>query len=130
MGKWFVLITGINQEFLAQKHLSIAGYLTYCPIGRKIVSHARRKEMRIFPVFSRYLFIKPNEDGFDAIHEVKGIIGIIRDDDGPIGIQQPIIESLMDREKNGDFDILPPPTIKKHSWQRSFTALKQLLHNA
>jgi len=83
--------------------------------------------MRIFPVFSRYLFIKPNEDGFDAIHEVKGIIGIIRDEDGPIGITNPIIESIMDREKSGEFDILPPPVLKKNKWGKSFEMLKQLL---
>ena len=126
---WYVSIVGINQEFLAQRGISAKGFECYCPIGRKVVRHARREEIRIFPVFSRYLFINFTADpeGLSQVRATDGIIDVITNNWQPVEISDEVIEEIKTRETSGAFNQKPPPHLHKQKWSKSFDTLKKLL---
>lgn len=123
---FYVLVTGINQENLAKRHLANQGFEVYFPIGKKIVRHARRQEERIFPVFSRYIFVKCHE-AWGAMRDADGVLDILTNNWQPIEVPAEIIEDIKIREATGDFDIIPPKK-KQKKWGRSFQVLKDLLN--
>lgn len=123
---YFVLVTGINQEQLARRRLKDQGFEVYFPVGKKIVKHARRQEERIFPVFSRYIFVKCHE-AWGAMRDADGVLDILKNNWQPMEVPAWIIEDIKSREAKGDFDILPPVKSKKPRWSKSFEILKNLL---
>src|SRR5450631_4143690 len=117
---WYVSIVGINQEFLAQRGILAKGFECYCPVGRKIVRHARTEETRIFPVFSRYLFINftANPEGLSQVRSTDGVIDLITNNWQPVEIPTEVIDEIKERETAGAFNHKPPPHLKKHKWSR------------
>jgi len=86
---WHVAITGINQEQLAIYGLRSKGLESYCPLGKRLVKHARQQTLRTFPVFSRYIFVKfnPLEPGYsDPIRSTDGILDIICNNFMPVAV--------------------------------------------
>lgn len=124
---FFVAVTGINQEALAKRRLTEKGFEVYFPIGKKIVRHARREETRIFPVFSRYVFVKCTQ-AWGAIREADGVIDILTNNLEPLEVKNEIIEEIKQREAHGAFDIIPVRPHKKKRWSKSFDILKNLLN--
>ena len=126
---WYVSIVGINQEFLALRGLSAKGFECYCPVGQKIVRHARREETRIFPVFSRYLFVflKADPEGLSQVRSTDGIIDFITNNWKPVEIPNHVIEEIKERESEGIFNHKPPPHVQKQKWSRGFDVLKAIL---
>ncbi|MGE3149126.1 MAG: transcription termination/antitermination protein NusG [Pseudorhodoplanes sp.] len=54
---WHVVMTGIKCEFRARLALGAKGFDVYLPVEKRIVRHARRKVVRLLPLFKRYLFV-------------------------------------------------------------------------
>jgi len=124
-------MTGINQEWLAEGGLAAKGFEVYVPKGKKIVSHARRKIEKTFPVFSRYIFVKfdASNGGYsEPIRSTDGIIDILRNNWEPVPVDPWVIEEIKIRENSGHFDQLAPATMKKQKWSKSFQVLKSLLN--
>ena len=125
--QYFVLVTGINQESLAKRHLKDQGFEVYFPMGRKIVRHARKQEERLFPVFSRYIFVKCHE-AWGSMRDADGVMDILRNNWQPMEVPGWIIDDIKSREAKGEFDILPPSKSKRKRWAKSFEILKSLLN--
>lgn len=128
---WHVCTTGINQEALANNGLKSKGIESYYPTGKRIVRHARQQKVKIFPVFSRYIFVKDNisnAECFNAILSTDGIISIMSNNWLPVIVSDEIIEEIRTRQLQGAFDIIPKHKPKKYKWSRSFQVLKELLN--
>ena len=128
---WFCIITGINQELLAQRGLVKLGYETYLPRTRKIVKHARKIELKCYPLFSRYIFLateQPYNDWSAPVRDTDGIEGIITNCWLPVEIPAWIIDEIKAREAAGTFDQKPPMVLRQRRWIKSFDKLKDLLN--
>ena len=126
---WYVGYTGINQEPLARRGLQDGDFEVYLPMGSKVVRHARKAEVRVFPVFSRYIFVNfdPNPECLAAVRSTDGIIDILTNNWLPMEIPDWIIEGIKEREIAGVFDQKPPIEMKIRKWSKSFSILKSLL---
>ena len=126
---WFVGYVGINQESLAKRGLIDQQFEVYLPVGTKLVRHARKEETRIFPVFSRYLFIKfnPTPESLAAIRSTDGIIDILTNNWQPMSVPDIVIEGIKELEIKGFFDMKPQFVAKRKTWNRGFAILKAIL---
>lgn len=126
---WIVGYTGINQEPLARRGIKDNGFECYLPMGSKIVRHARKSEVRVFPIFSRYLFINfdPNPECLASVRSTDGIIDILTNNWIPMEVPDWIIDGIKEREIAGVFDQKPPIEFKRPRWSKSFDTLKNLL---
>jgi transcriptional antiterminator RfaH len=115
---WFVVITSPKGERKAQLGLRRAGYQTYLPQTKRWVTHARKKEERVSPLFPRYLFIglRSNQD-FYKLRGVDGVEGVVRDGYGaPARIPAPgdrphPLARILERELAGEFDFTRLPDL-------------------
>jgi len=128
---WHCVITGINQETLAQRGLAKLEFETYLPRTRKIVKHARKIEIKVYPLFSRYLFLatdKPYNDWSAPVRDTDGVEGIITNCWLPVEIPCWIIDEIKAREAAGAFDQKAPLVLRQRRWIKSFDKLKNLLN--
>ena len=125
---WHVIYTGVNSEHIALRGLQSKGFEVYCPTGKRMIRHARQSKIKIFPVFSRYIFVRFDPLEFSIIKSEDGVIDILRNDWIPVRVSPWLIEEIKIRENSGHFDLLPAEPIKKPKWSRSFNILKNLLN--
>ena len=111
---WLVGYTGINQESIARRGLKDKYLECYCPMGSKTVRHARKTEIRTFPVYSRYLFINiiPDPESLAAVRDTYGIIDILCNNWVPMEVPGWIIDDIKRRELDGAFDQKDPVKLK------------------
>lgn len=128
MSRWFVCITGINQEHLALRGLASKGMEVYCPTGKRIIRHARRETKKLFPVFSRYIFVKFENYAVacEPIRSTDGVLDILSNNWIPMEVPAWAIDDIKSREAKGEFDIIPTKR-KRERWSKSFEVLKNLL---
>src|SRR6476646_2717668 len=104
--QWYVCTTTINGEFMADAGLKAKGFTSYCPTGKKMVRHARRQSLRLFPIFSRYIFVQfdiKNPDYSEPIRSTDGIVDIISNNWQPVSVPTWAIDDIQEREKAGEF---------------------------
>ncbi len=108
MISWFAVQTRPQAESKAVANLLRQGYEAYLPRCRVRVSHARRREIVLRPLFPRYLFA-----GLDRalmpwrpIRSTFGVAGLVQSGDEPVAVPQSVIDTLQEREAAGAFDRL------------------------
>src|SRR5579864_5398480 len=106
MISWYAVYTRPHSEGKALANLLRQGYQAYLPRCRVWISHARRREMVMRPLFPRYLFA-----GLDRavmpwrpIRSTQGVAGVVHSGDEPATVPEGIISALRDREAAGAFD--------------------------
>lgn len=57
-GKWGVINTHPHKEAFAIENLQRQNYQTYCPLIRKRITHARREQDVLRPLFPTYVFVQ------------------------------------------------------------------------
>ena len=128
--KWHVCTTGINQEFIALHKLLADNFEAYLPTGKRQVRHARQEKIRIFPVFSRYIFVRfdAGEPGFiTKVRCTDGILDILANNSRPVMVPEWAIDDIRQREAKGEFNIIPKKK-KPVRWSHGFEILKNLLN--
>jgi len=107
---WYAVYTRPQSEAKASANLLRQGYQAYLPRCRVYVSHARRREVVVRPLFPRYLFA-----GLDRalmpwrpIRSTLGVAGLVQTGDEPTAVPEGIISALRERESIGAFDRLLP----------------------
>lgn len=106
MISWYAVLTRPQAESTALANLLRQGYEAYLPRCRVRVSHARRREIVLRPLFPRYLFagldhaVKP----WRPIRSTFGVAGLVQFGDEPAPVPENIIRSLREREEAGAFD--------------------------
>jgi transcriptional antiterminator RfaH len=126
--KWHVVIVGINQEALALRGLISKGLDAYCPVGKRIIRHARKEIKKTFPVFSRYIFVRFHDYSVasDPIRSTDGVLDILSNNWIPMEVPAWAIDDIKTREAKGEFDVLPSK-VKRPRWAKSFEILKNML---
>lgn len=107
--RWAALRTSANAEFGVVEALEEKGYPAYCPTGAKWVfwEHGRKtreKQVRFFPVFSRYVFCGLSTGKQASRYMVDKIDGVLGDKSGPIFVPPAALRRINDLEVGGEWD--------------------------
>lgn len=98
MEDWFVLNTKPKKEFQVEKLFQEGGFKVYNP---KYI-----QDNKIFPFFSGYEFIYFNHPGeYKKVKYTRGVKRIVGNVQGPIPVQEKIIEEIKKREINGFIEL-------------------------
>jgi transcriptional antiterminator RfaH len=108
MISWYAVYTRPQAEAKALANLIRQGYQVYLPRCRVRISHARRREVVLRPLFPRYLFA-----GLDRarmpwwpIRSTFGVAGLVQVGKEPAPVPEELVNSLRDSEAAGLFDRL------------------------
>jgi transcriptional antiterminator RfaH len=101
-GAWVVVNTQPHRERIALDNLLRQEFRAYCPLMRKRVTHARRTQDVLRPLFPSYLFVQV-EPGqrWRAILSTIGVRTLVRCGEQPGTITDGFIDSLKAREIEG-----------------------------
>jgi transcriptional antiterminator RfaH len=107
---WYAVYTRRHAEPKALEHLLRQGYLAYLPRYRAKVSHARRRQIVLRPLFPRYLFAAVDRATMPwrPILSTVGVTDIVRTGDEPAPVPGEIVTAIRQREETGAFDRLDP----------------------
>ena len=107
---WYAVYTQPHAETKAAEHLLRQGYSVYLPRYRTWVSHARRRQPVLRPLFPRYLFAGVDRDSMPwrPILSTVGVTGVVRAGDEPSLVPPGILAAIREREEIGAFDRLDP----------------------
>ena len=103
---WYAVHTRPHAERTALQNLLQQGYSAYLPCYRAMVSHARRRQSVLRPLFPRYLFagLDRAKMGWRPILSTFGVSGVVRAGDEPVSVAGEIVANLREREAAGLFD--------------------------
>ena len=106
--QWYAVYTQPHAEPRALEHLLRQGYTAYLPRCRTRVSHARRRQIVLRPLFPRYLFAGINRATMPwrPILSTVGVTDIVRAGDEPTPVPAQIVTAIREREDTGAFDRL------------------------
>ena len=98
--RWYAVYTHVQKEWIARDHLDRQGFVSYLPVYRKVVRHARSVREVERPLFPRYLFVRGELEGrvHHPIHSTIGVSDLVSQGDVPIPIPEEIIKSLKGKE--------------------------------
>jgi transcriptional antiterminator RfaH len=107
---WYAIHTQTHAEAKALDNLLRQGYRAYLPRCRIWVSHARRRQLALRPLFPRYLFAGVDEPAmrWRPILSTVGVSDVVRAGDRPAPVPGEIVEAIRAREQDGSFDGLDP----------------------
>lgn len=107
---WYAVHTQTHAETKALENLLRQGYRAYLPRCRTWVSHARRRQIALRPLFPRYLFAAVDEPGvrWRPILSTFGVSDLVRAGDRPAAVPAEIVEAIRGREEEGAFNGLDP----------------------
>jgi transcriptional antiterminator RfaH len=108
MTSWYAVHTQIHAETRALENLLRQGYDAYLPRCRIWVSHARRRQLSLRPLFPRYLFTAADEPAIPwrPILSTFGVSDVVRAGDRPAPVPGEIVEAIRSREHEGAYDAL------------------------
>ena len=110
MISWYAVFTHPHGETKALEHLLRQGYSAYLPRYCTRVSHARRHQTVLRPLFPRYLFAGVDRESmrWRPILSTIGVADIVRAGDEPASVPSRIVAAIRAREETGDFNRLNP----------------------
>ena len=107
--QWAALRVAPSAEFRVTDELFGAGYRSYCPTGAKWVfwengRRRRDKTVRVFPIFSRYVFCGLAPGQMASRYMVEKVEAVLGDKAGPIFVPPAAIKRLNELELEGAWD--------------------------
>ena len=108
--RWYAVYTRPHDETKALEHLLRQGYSAYLPCYRTRISHARRRQTVLRPLFPRYLFAGVDRTSmrWRPILSTVGVVDVVRSGDEPTPVPSAIVATIREREEAGGFDRLDP----------------------
>jgi transcriptional antiterminator RfaH len=105
---WYAVYTQPHAELKALEHLQRQGYSGHLPRYRTKVSHARRRQIVLRPLFPRYLFtgIDRATMPWRPILSTVEVTDVVRAGDEPALVPAEIVTAIRERENAGGFDRL------------------------
>lgn len=106
MISWYAVYTQPHGEGKALGHLLRQGYQAYLPRYRTGISHARRRQTVLRPLFPRYLFagVERASMRWRPILSTVGVTDVVRAGDEPMPVPAEIVGAIRERENAGAFD--------------------------
>jgi transcriptional antiterminator RfaH len=103
--------TQVNSEEKARANLEQQGYNCFLPRYKKTISHARKKQLVLRPLFPRYLFVSLDltVDRWRAIRSTVGVSTMIMNGDVPSHVTKGLIEGLIERCDEQGLIVLATP---------------------
>jgi transcriptional antiterminator RfaH len=103
---WYAVHTQTHAEAKALENLLRQGYRAYLPRCRTWVSHARRRQLALRPLFPRYLFAGVDEPGmrWRPILSTFGVSDVVRAGDRPAPVPSEVVEAIRTCEQEGAYD--------------------------
>lgn len=94
--RWYVVQTRPREEDRAEQNLRRQAFEVFCPRMRHTVCHARRKTLRLIPVFPGYAFVfmDPDRTLWHAINGTFGVSRLLTVNQLPRPVPAGVIESL------------------------------------
>jgi transcriptional antiterminator RfaH len=107
MMQWYAVHTKPSREEMAVENLQRQGYPTYLPRQRRVVRHARKREVVLRPLFQRYLFVGIDRarTAWRPVLSTFGVAGVVCGGGEPLPVASEVIELLKAREREGAFDV-------------------------
>jgi transcriptional antiterminator RfaH len=107
---WYAVYAQPHAEAKAAEHLLRQGYSAYLPRYRTRISHARRRQTVLRPLFPRYLFAGVDRATMPwrPILSTIGVTDVVRAGDEPTPVPREVITAIREREAIGAFDRLDP----------------------
>jgi len=107
---WYAVHTQTHAETRALENLLRQGYHAYLPRCRTWISHARRRQLALRPLFPRYLFAGVDEPAmrWRPILSTFGVSDVVRAGDRPALVPSDMVEAIRMREQDGAYDKLDP----------------------
>ena len=108
MISWYAVYTRPQAEAKALENLLRQGYAAYLPRYRTEISHARRRQTVLRPVFPRYLFAGVDRAAlrWRPILSTVGVCDLVRTGSEPMPVAAEIVEALREQEEAGTFERL------------------------
>src|SRR6187397_1071564 len=105
---WYAVHTRPQAETKALENLLRQGYDAYLPRYRTQITHARRRQTVLRPLFPRYLFagIDRSAMRWRPILSTAGVSDLVRSGNEPMPVAHEIVEALRAQESAGGFDAL------------------------
>jgi len=105
---WYAVHTRPQAEAKALENLLRQGYQAYLPRYCTQISHARRRQTVLRPLFPRYLFAGVDRGAmrWRPILSTIGVSDLVRAGDQPMPVPSDIIERLREQEQAGAFERL------------------------
>jgi transcriptional antiterminator RfaH len=102
---WYAVYTRPRAEGTALDNLLRQGYRAYLPRYRTAVSHARRRQMTLRPLFPRYLFAGVDRASmrWRPILSTCGVSSVVRAGDEPVPVPENLVAALSAQEAAGLF---------------------------
>ena len=97
MQQWYVMYTKPHKEPLLNRQLEAKGLQTYFPFFQ--VDRGHRRGIRVEPMFPNYLFFRADlqtNEG-NGLRTLPGLRTIVQSENGPIAVQDAIIDALRTR---------------------------------
>jgi transcriptional antiterminator RfaH len=100
---WVVANTQPNRERIALDNLSRQEFHAYCPLIRKRITHARRTQEVLRPLFPGYVFVKIDSlaRSWRPILSTVGVRTLVRFGETPSFVEEDFIAELKAREVDG-----------------------------
>lgn len=110
MPQWFVIQAKVREDKLARVMLEQAGIEIYQPHMEKIVTHARQRQLKRYPLFPGYLFahFEAEEDVLHRVKWCRGVNRLLPDNNQLVPLEEGFIATLKDLENRGEGVIKKP----------------------
>ena len=110
MVRWYAVRTQPAQEKRAECQLQQQGYVTFLPLLKKSVRHARKLRQVRAALFPGYLFVQLDldRDRWRSVNSTYGVSGLIMGADQPMPVPVGVVESFIDlTQADGLVDFTP-----------------------
>jgi len=101
--RWIVVSTHAHRESFAAENLDRQGFISYCPMMRKRIRHARRAYDAARPLFPGYLFVRYEAEpgSWRSLLGTYGVRSVVCHGETPALLPEGFVESLKAREVDG-----------------------------
>ena len=82
--EWFLVHVKVGRELVARTNLERQGYVTFMPLERRTVRHARRVTQALAAYFPGYIFVQADR-ARQSLRPVNSTVGVLRLVAGPDG---------------------------------------------
>lgn len=110
---WYVVLTKPRQEVLARENLARQGYFAYLPRLKVLKRGRSRQEVRLEPLFPRYMFVQPSssQHSISPVRSTHGVAALVRFGFTLAVLRPETLRGLREfesRQNARDFELLSP----------------------
>jgi transcription antitermination factor NusG len=99
--KWLVVYVASRKEKSTLRHLQKLGVDCYLPVVNRLQQWSDRKKWVEFPMFTGYLFVRPDATERDAVLELPGVVCYLQFNKSDAVVRNKEIEILKQIEVSG-----------------------------